>query len=128
MNSPPSVNDPTEPMEVLVPSEAPTSRSELILNGLLLGAHALGAMGYLTIGTTVIGSETCNIPGADGGADMVAGLFFLPVLFIVLLVSLGCLFWTAYIYAKRRRWPLSRYALAIPIFWAFAVFVTRCPG
>jgi hypothetical protein len=128
MNSPPSVNDSTEPMDATVSSAAPTLRRETILNGLLIGAHALGAMGYLTIGSTVIGWETCDIPGADGGADMVAGLFFLPVLFIVLLISLGCSFWTAYIYVKRRRWLLSRYTLTIPAFWAFAFLVLRCPS
>jgi hypothetical protein len=76
---------------------------------------------------TFVGWETCDIPGADFGADIAAGIAFLPVFASVLLVSLVCLGRAVYVYSRFRRWPLNRYAFAIPFFWAFAAFVLRCP-
>jgi hypothetical protein len=93
----------------------------------LIGVHALGAFVYMTIGATFIGWETCDIPGADGSADIAAGIAFLPVLAVVLLSSLVCLSRAVYLYGKYRRWPISRYALAVPFFRAFAVVVLKCP-
>lgn len=93
----------------------------------LIGVHALGAFVYMAIGATFIGWETCDIPGADGGADIAAGIAFLPVLAVVLLASLVCLGRAVYVYGKYHRWPISRYALAVPFLWALAVFILRCP-
>ena len=93
----------------------------------LIGVHALGAFVYTAIGATFIGWETCDIPGADGGADVVAGFAFLPVLAVVVLVSLVCLGRAVFVYGKYRCWPISRYALAVPFFWALTVFVLKCP-
>jgi hypothetical protein len=120
------MDDPTESIDVAI-SEVPPPRGAALLNGVLIGVHALGSVGYLAIGASVVGWETCDIPGADGGADFVAGLYLLPVLFLVLLTSLGCLLWAAYVYGKHRYWPFSRYTLAVPAFWALAFFFMRCP-
>lgn len=109
-------------------ADHPSARSsKMPLTVAFVGAHALGAFAYAVIGATFIGWETCDIPGADGGAYIAAGVAFLPVLAAVLLVSLGCVGRAIYVYSKHRRWPISRYALAFPIFWACAVFVLRCP-
>ncbi len=93
-----------------------------------IATNALGAAAYAGIAATVIGYETCNFPGADGGADFVAGLYFLPVLLVVVLASVGCLARACYVYGKLRYWPMNRYALVVPVFWAIAALIVQwCP-
>jgi nitroreductase len=60
---------------VLAP-EPPGRHGETLLRGISVAANALGAAVYVFIAATVVGWETCDIAGADGGADMAAGLFF----------------------------------------------------
>lgn len=97
------------------------------LNSVLIAANALGATGYVFVAATVDGWETCDIHGADGGAGLAAGIFLLPVLVVVALANVVCLVSACCVYAGFRYWQFNRYVLAVPVCWALAAAIVRCP-
>ena len=91
-------------------------------------ANVLGAATYLWFSVPLWApAELANEPGAGTGDPIIWGLTGLPTLAFFLLLNVVWLLWACTIFFARRRWPVKIIYLAVPILWAFTLFVDFSP-